>query len=88
MNNKMFKRVMNQARIKTDFSNNSEIIPNTIKFLNINDNYYVYIIDSSSKKKLIIEAASENKAYKETLKYLGIKLDHHGSVISTKQKRG
>ena len=84
----MFKRVMNQARIRTDFSNNEQTIPSSIKFINSEGTYYVYIIDYSSKKKLIIETESENKAYKETLKYLGIKLDHHGSINTSRQKRG
>lgn len=88
MNKNMFKRIMNQARIRTDFSNNEEIIPSSIKVLNLDGIYYVYIIDYSSKKKLIIETESENRAYKETLKYLKIKLNHHGSINNYSKKRG
>lgn len=88
MNKKMFKKVMKQANIKVDFSESSQLTPNTLKFIKKNGSYYVYFINSNTNIKLVVESQSENRVYKETLKSLGIKLNPYGSVNNINQKRG
>jgi hypothetical protein len=80
MNKRMFKNVANQLKIKVDFSETDELIPCTIKFIKSNDKYYAYMIDKDLNKTLIIETDNESKAFKAVLKYLGVKLNHHGDV--------
>ena len=81
MNNKMFLKIMKKNKTNVDFSSTSNLIPNSLKFIKIEDMYCVFYIDESLNKKLVIKEATENKVYSETLKYLNIKLNRHGEIV-------
>jgi len=82
MNIKMFKKIINQTSFQIDFTNFPKLVENTIKIIKKEDTYYAFNIDNKLNKKLIIETQSEDKLYKGILKYLKIKLNHHGKVIN------
>lgn len=89
MNLKMFKKIIREANlnIKIDFSFSSVLTPNSLKLVNTEDYHLLYKIDKDSNKTLILRSTSENKLYKETLKYLKIKLDHFGKATKESSNR-
>ena len=87
MNLQMFKKVMKQAKVKIDLSESPELLPNTIKIIKSDDLYKAYKIDEHLNKTFIIETNSQNVAFKSILKFLQIKLDHHGRIMKNNPAR-
>lgn len=87
MNLQMFKKVMKQAKVKIDLSESPTLLPDTIKIIKSNDIYKVYKIDDQLNKTFIIETNSQNVAFKSTIKFLQIKLDHHGRIMKNNPTR-
>ena len=87
MNLQMFKKVMKQAKVNLDLSESPTLLPNTIKIIKSNDIYKVYKIDEQLNKIFIIETNSQNIAFKSILKFLQIKLDHHGRIMKNNPAR-
>ena len=83
MNKRMFKNIINQAGIEIDLSDSDTLKPDTIKIFFRDGKYYVFKIDKNKEGFLIIETESENRAYKEILKFFGIKLNHHGKMVES-----
>lgn len=79
MNRTMFKKIISQTNVKIDYYPFPKMLPNSIKLIK-DKSFMAFYIDEKSNKTLIAETDNENKLYKKVIKYLGIKLDHHGKV--------
>ena len=88
MNDKMFLRILRQSNIRVDNSDSQNVLPDSLKFVQKDGLYNIFQVDKECNKLLIISTTSKNKAYREAIKYLNIKLNKFGEVIpqSTKSK--